>query len=305
MNRYHIGLRTLKTALAVFFALLFTTLRGSPSPIFAGIGAIVAMSRTIQDAVRACLTQLAGITCGVLLGYAVLALLPGHALLASGLGIVLVILCCNALRIDFAIPLSCIVFVSVCLMPADSDYIFYGLNRFLDTSIGLVTALAVNMLIKPYNNREKISAMMSRIFVSFPGYLYERVLCSHYPDLAPLRDKLHTLGDELTIFENQPIIHLTNRDARRAAQREEAAYLRGCEQLLVKMADELTSLCTMDASPAPAPALCERLAALGLGLPEDMEARSRGFSDEDRAVQDFHLKNLLDAGDFFQELSEV
>ena len=43
---YHIGLRTIKTGLAVVLALLLDSLRPNPLPIFAAIGAIVVMSRT-------------------------------------------------------------------------------------------------------------------------------------------------------------------------------------------------------------------------------------------------------------------
>lgn len=301
MNRYHIGLRTVKTGLAVALALLFAGLRDSPAPIFAAIGAIVAMSRAWQDAVRACLTQLAGITCGVLIGWMFQYLTPGYFVVEVGVGIVLVILACNLLRLEFAVPLSCIVFVSVCLLDPSKDFVLYGINRLLDTSIGLVTALAVNLAIKPYNNRAKIAAMIERTQRRFPAYLEERVLRCHYPDLTELRDTLYTLDAELAIFVQQPVLGLRHRAARRAEQEREAAYLLGCAQLLTKMTEELTSLCTMDASPAPSAEMCARLAALGLTVPQT--AARDGSTQEDRIVQTYHLTNLLDANDFLTELS--
>ena len=60
----HIGLRTVKTGLAVALALFFADLRSSPLPIFAAIGAIVAMSRTVGDAFETCRTQFFGILLG-------------------------------------------------------------------------------------------------------------------------------------------------------------------------------------------------------------------------------------------------
>lgn len=303
MARYHIGLRTVKTGLAVALALLLALWRGSPSPIFAAIGAISAMSRTLSDAARACLTQIAGILCGAAIGCLLLTIMPVFHIIFVGLGIVLVIACCNVLRLEFAVALSCIVFVSICLMDPESNYWLYGANRFLDTSIGLVTALAVNMAIKPYNNRTKISKMMAHIQQLFPGYLNERVLCGRYPDLSGLRDKLLTLDAELKIYEEQPCLCVQRRVQQRTAQRQEAAYLRGCQQLLMKMADELTSLCTMDFSPAPSEDLCRRLGKLGLAVPDNLAARGAGCPDEDCIVQDFHLKNLLDANDFLSELN--
>ena len=60
----HIGLRTVKTGLAVALALFFADLRSSPAAIFAAIGAIVAMNRTVGDAFQSCRTQFFGILLG-------------------------------------------------------------------------------------------------------------------------------------------------------------------------------------------------------------------------------------------------
>ena len=67
-TKIHLGLRTVKTALAVTLALTAAELVHSTMPIFSAIGAISAMSRTLGDALTACLTQLAGCVCGCLIG---------------------------------------------------------------------------------------------------------------------------------------------------------------------------------------------------------------------------------------------
>ena len=90
---YHIGLRTIKTGLAVVLALLLDSLRPNPLPIFAAIGAIVVMSRTLSDAITAATTQLAGITCGALAGCLFTLLFPNDRCIAIGLGLILLIPC--------------------------------------------------------------------------------------------------------------------------------------------------------------------------------------------------------------------
>lgn len=299
----HIGLRTIKTGLAVALALLLAMLRQSPSPIFACIGALSAMSRALSDAGRACLTQFAGIICGALTGCMFIAIFPVHHIFLAGFGIILVISCCNAFHLDFAISLSCIVFMSIILQEPGSEYFSYALNRLIDTSIGLFTALAVNILIKPYNNRIKISNMITHIQQSFPGLVQERVIAGHYPDLTRLHERLEELSAELQIFEQQPPIGW-GRPQRSYAQRmADAAYLRGCQQLLQKMSDELTSLCTMDEAPIPSPITCERMAIWGIRIPEEiyhMPTDSAG-----RTVVDYHLRNLLDANDFLSDLNRL
>ncbi|MGE4549430.1 MAG: aromatic acid exporter family protein [Intestinibacillus sp.] len=309
MLRHHLGLRTVKTGLAVALALLFAALRNSPAPIFAGIGAIVAMSRTLEDSVRACLTQLAGITCGMVIACVLRALAPVVSVPAAyyavgGVGIILVILCCNALKLDFAVPLSCIVFTSIWVMDPTYNYLLYGFNRLLDTSIGLVTALVINVGLKPYHNGTRVSHMLTHIQQLFPGYLDARVLRRQYPDLAPLRQKLAALDGELRIFEKQPPPSLLHRSALRAARRKDAAYMRGCQQLLVKMADELSAMCNMDSSPPPSPANCERLALLGLTIPADVTQNCK-CAEADIIVLNFHLANLLDAYDFLSDLNRA
>ena len=39
----------------------------------------------------------------------------------------------------------------------------YGFHRFTDTLVGLVVALLVNVVIRPYNNRQKIINTMDEI----------------------------------------------------------------------------------------------------------------------------------------------
>ena len=150
---YHIGLRTVKTGLAVLIALLLDSLRPSAMPIFAAIGAIEVMSRTLSDAKSAAATQLAGTACGAAAGCLLMLLMPHYRYLAIGIGLVLLIPLCQPLRIGFAVPLTCIVFVSVCLNdPSAGSPLSYGVSRFLDTAIGLAVGFAVNAIIKPYNN---------------------------------------------------------------------------------------------------------------------------------------------------------
>lgn len=80
----------------------------------------------------------------------------------------------------------------------------YGFHRFTDTLVGLVVALLVNVVIRPYNNRQKIINMMNEIQKMFLPLLQARVLEHRYPDLTPLTEKMTSLASELRIFEKQP-----------------------------------------------------------------------------------------------------
>ena len=116
-------------------------------------------------------------------------------------------------------------------------------------------------------------------------------------------DTLVGLVVALRIFEKQPVA-LWQHAVRVAARRQEAAYLRGCEQMLAKMCGELAALCNMDSNPAPGEKSIERLTAHGLTAPENLKDYCR-CSPVDAQVMDFHIGNLLDAYDFLTAFHHV
>ena len=289
----HLGLRTIKTGLAVALALFFADLRGSPLPIFAAIGAIVAMSRTVGDAFETCRMQFFGILLGAGFGAVFVHVFADLRWIGIGLGILLLILLCNQLRLQFAVPLACIVFVAICLSPA-REALGYGVNRLLDTTIGLATALVVNVVIKPYNNRARIEKQMMHFRQAVPGYVEERVIHGRYPDRAPLRLQLECIAAELAIFEKQ-------KPFRRSEHAAHVAYWRGCEQLAQSVWQELSALCTMDEQGRLSPQNAARLCVLGLTAPEGLSAPPHTEAD---IVAGYHLNNLLRAYEYLTALSQ-
>ena len=250
IKRFRVGQRAIKTAISVGLALALAMVLGSSLPIFAAIGAISVMSRTWVDSLKESLNQIAGTFLGYLIACVFVTVLPNPTFFVwMALGVLCVISLCIGLKLNFAIPLASIVFADVCLYTG-GDSIVYGFHRFTDTLVGLVVALLVNVVIRPYNNRQKIINMMNEIQKMFLPLLQSRVLEHRYPDLTPLTEKMTSLASELRIFEKQPVA-LWQHAVRVAARRQEAAYLRGCEQLLAKMCGELAALCNMDSNPAP------------------------------------------------------
>lgn len=284
----HIGPRTVKTGLAVSLALFLADLRGSPSPIFAAIGAIGAMSRTLGDAFETCLTQFCGILLGASFGTVFVSIFPEFRYIRVGLGLILLILICVGLRLHFAVSLAGIVLISICLSPPEEAF-FYGINRLVDTSIGLATALVINVCIKPYNNYKKVCQLFTHFLQSVPAYVQERVLDGRYPDLLPLRQQMVRLSDELAIFDKQ---HLSRSQERK----EQAAMLRGCEQLAQSILDELSALCTMDEQSRLSTENAERLSIMGLSAQAPISVASQAD-----IVGNYHLANLISAYEYLHE----
>ncbi len=288
----HIGLRTVKTGLAVALALFFAELRGSPAPAFAGLGAIAGTTRTLKDSLRSCWTQLLGILLGAGFGGVCAALFGPFRYAGAGLGVIGLILLCVRLRLHFAVPLASIVFVSVCLSPA-AEAFAYGLNRLTDTAIGLFIALALNIILKPYNNLARIGGLIDGFLRMAAACVEERVLHGRYPELAPLTETLSSLSDEIDIFERQNIFRLPD-------HRGQTVYLRGCAQLAQAILQELYALCAMEERGLPseenAAAIREQL---GLAAPAGLAAAPRTAAD---AVENYHLAALLRAHRYLSEL---
>lgn len=296
LRRVRIGLRAVKTALAVGLSLLVAHLLGSSLPIFAVIGAISVMSRNLNDTLHECLTQLAGTVIGFCVASCFVVLLPHPSFfLWMGLGTLIVIGLCLQLNLYFAVPLASIVFADICLYGGGNDQLWYGFHRLTDTVVGLAVAFVVNMAVKPYNNERRIRRALQEILDAIPGYLDTRVLQGRYPDLSALRRQITHLSGELEIYEGQFV------RAFRAptAQPAEAAYLRGCEQLAVRMEQELAALCCMDALGTPDAENIAKLQAFGLKIPVLVE---KGSSRQDSLVLNYHLANLLGAHRYLQDL---
>ena len=295
-TRINIGYRTVKSALAVTIALLIANFIQSNMPLFSALGAMSAMSRTPNDSLTACRNQLVGTICGCTVGCIFLMLFPVIYPPIIGFGVLIVIFIGNKLKIYYSIPLSCVVFICLCLYDAGTP-LYYSLSRFFDTSIGLIVSLCINLLIKPYNNRRRISNMIIHFIQAFPEYLEERVINGLYPDLKPLKRVLRRLDDEINIFERQKF-------PRNPLRKEVSIYLRGCEQLAQRMYDELNAICSMDSTGLLSKECYERMKKLGL-----TNKNVEHFCCENPSLTDnvlcYHLNNALDAYEYLKCMHEA
>ena len=160
-QKFPIGMRTVKTALAVTLSLMAVEYYGaSPAKVvFATIGAISAVGPTFTASLLACMTQICGVTVGALLALVFLAL-PIPPIVGVGIGIMVIITSYHHLKLKLVPVLPCLVLVNACLNP-EIQALSYSLGRIWDTAIGLAIGMLVNTLIFPYDNSKKIRQMPS------------------------------------------------------------------------------------------------------------------------------------------------
>ncbi|WP_066889577.1 aromatic acid exporter family protein [Clostridium nigeriense] len=153
-----IGLRTLKTALAVFLCLLIFP----REPFFACLTAVFCVQDTVSNSIKIAINRGLGTVLGATIGLLFLIvcrfltyninIYPIRKLLVYltiAIGIIVVIYLCNLIKKPGAINISCIAFLAVTTVHAFGDPVYYAVNRTIETLFGIFIALLVNKFIAP------------------------------------------------------------------------------------------------------------------------------------------------------------
>lgn len=210
--KIHIGLRTIKTAAAVILSMIIVDSYGATTSklIFAMLGAMAAVQPTFNESLESCLTQIVGVLFGAAAGVLLLAF-PLSPLLATGIGIILVITLYNAFHIRFSPSLPCFIVVTLCTTP-DIQPMSYALGRIWDSAIGLGVGMLINTLIFPYDNSRQIRSTvesLDREVILFLEDMFDGddVL----PDPEIMTQKMDGMARQLDIFANQRLLLHMNR----------------------------------------------------------------------------------------------
>ena len=153
-----IGLRTIKTALSVFFCLLFFP----NEPFFACLTAVFCIQDTVSNSIKMAINRTLGTVLGAATGLLFLIICrfltynididfirKFLVYLTIAIGIVVVIYLCNLINKPSAINISCIVFLAVTTAHAFDHPLHYATNRVIETLFGVFVGLLVNKFISP------------------------------------------------------------------------------------------------------------------------------------------------------------
>lgn len=213
-SRFHIGLRTVKTVVSVLVAMIVVEFYGTSTSrlIFAMLGAMAAVQPTFMESLEACISQIIGVIFGALAGL-LLGFLPLHPLVATGIGMVLVITLYNGLGNRFSPSLPCFIVVMLCVSP-DIEPISYAVGRTWDSAIGLGVGLLINSLIFPYDNSRRIrttAESLERELIHFLEDLFDGD--DELPDDRKMRRKAEEIAMELSVFRKQRLfLHLRRQE---------------------------------------------------------------------------------------------
>lgn len=284
-RRIHVGLRTVKTAVAIILAMILVEPYGATSSrlILAMLGAMAAVQPTFKESLEACLTQTVGVIFGVVTGV-ILVALPTGPLASVLIGIIFLITVYNLLPSAYSPSLPCFILVMVCT-DAEMAPIAYGLGRIWDTAIGLGVGMAVNMLVFPYDNTRKIQDTVYGLDNDLLLFLEDMFDGDgHLPDADAMNARIASLESQLSIFANQRfLLHVQRK--RQALER-----YRVCERKARELVSHLEVLAQLDYPGRLNEENRRRLKSCGASVADVRELDSVMEKD---VVTNFHVSQIL------------
>lgn len=279
-----VGMRTIKTALAVILALSVVEQYGaSPSKVvFATIGAISAVAPTFTASLLAYLTQICGVTIGVLLALLMM-ILNVPDMVAVGIGIILILASYQYFHLKLVPVLPCLVLVNICLNP-EVEAFAYSTGRIWDTAIGLAIGLLVNTLIFPYDNSRTIRQTMIGLdqdLILFLEDMFDGD--TQLPETEVLEGKIDALESQLVLFSQQRLL-------RRKRQKRVLQQLRSCEDTAQELLVELETLRNMEHLGCLNEENREALRALGAQVKQVCQVSPHTVED---TVVNYHVARVL------------
>lgn len=293
MNHISPGLRTVKTALSVALSVLLVRFFSAENDamFYAALGGLVAMDTTFHRSLQQGLIQFLGVLLGTAVGYLAHAFLPAIPFWSVGLGVLLLILLCNLLKISHSITLSCLVFLSACSYGSD-NLLHDAFVRIVYTALGLAVALVINITLRPYNNKARIMRLLKELRGKFPPLLESIIIHERFPETQPLIDLLRQIDGEIALYQSQRFFH---------RKQNAEALVCGCRQLGERMVAELEVICGMDTLGDLASDNAAKLEAMGI-CTHDLLPRK--CTRRDTIVMNYHLEKLLLAYDYLETFLE-
>lgn len=156
-----IGMRNIKTALSVFFCIFVYNFLEGRDAFYACVAAVMCMQSTLENTKKVGMERILGTLIGGIMGIIFLffdkiLLLEQYTFLLVSIGIIPLIYICTLFNRGGAVPITCIVFISILFYHRDSSNSYiYAINRIIDTGFGIAVAMLINKYIDKPGLRKK------------------------------------------------------------------------------------------------------------------------------------------------------
>ena len=189
-----IGMRVIKTAIAMAIGVLVSSKFHLQYPFFTVIAAIIAMQNTLDDSFKKGLGRISGTILGGIAGIIYLNFCISEYIVWNAviIGILAVLIMYVQLKLKWnqSIQISLIVFLSICLTTRDESVSYYAIVRVLDTVIGIGIAFAVNYLISPPNYEKQFVDDAEQLFMEEKRVFLQKLSNDRAIDIESLEQRL-------------------------------------------------------------------------------------------------------------------
>lgn len=196
----HIGLRTIKTGIAVMLSVIVAQIFDFEYPFFIAMTSIISMDKTMDNSLKMGRNRVIGTFFGACIGIGLSYIDRGNALLC-GLGMIILIQICNATKLKGSITIGGIVMMAI-MVHTDRTPLFYGFHRTLDTLIGATLSFIVNITIFPYSTVKRLDDMTIRLWDQSDECV--KHLKNHeIADVKKIKEELKQIEVELILYQNE------------------------------------------------------------------------------------------------------
>lgn len=154
-SRNKLGLRIIKTGIAVTVCVAVTYFFKLHEPFIAVVATVMSMGKSIDMSVKSGRNKMVGAVIGSALGCAFAMISPANAGLC-GIGIILTLYLCRLLHLNGAATLSSFSFAAVMFGTAGMEPWHFASASVIDCLIGVAVAIVVNLILFPPNYAEEI-----------------------------------------------------------------------------------------------------------------------------------------------------
>ena len=206
-----IGMRSLKTGLAVIIGLLAAYLLNIESATILAGSIIISMQTSLHDSFETAFFRVFSTIVGALLGLFFQLMHFANAFTA-GIGVIIIIYLCNVFNVKKALVLATMVLVSIIVYDYDSriELVYYSLDRLFATFLGALIAFLINFtFFKPKQEKFLVESYHA-IIPQIDDYLKE-VLAGKDINEPNLISKVNDINDKYSSLRNDTKFKLRNK----------------------------------------------------------------------------------------------
>lgn len=157
-SNHRLGLRIVKTGIAVTACIAASFLLQLHQPFFSVVATVMSMGKSIDFSFRSGKNKIIGLMIGGALGYSFAVMSPANAGLC-GVGVILILYLCQLFRLRGAGTLACFLFAAIMFRFSFGVRLLlwnFTYTAVLDSFVGVIIALLVNLVVMPPNYAEEI-----------------------------------------------------------------------------------------------------------------------------------------------------